>query len=78
MHDASNPHDREYAAAAAGLHEQTPSPRPCDLPAIGDRITWKVTNGYLSGRVIDYLRGKILVETDDDICEVDTGTVMPF
>lgn len=73
-----DPHKTLYRAAASALHEQTPSPRPCDLPSIGDGITFRVDGGYETGRVIDYLRGNILVETTDDIHEVHPEAVMPF
>jgi hypothetical protein len=72
----NDPHDREYAAAAAALSEHTIS--PCYLPAVGDRITFQVEGGWDSGRVVSHHRGMLLVETTGDIVEVAPGAVMPF
>ena len=86
-------HHNEYLAAIAGLSEQTPSPRAraaVNGHAIGDWISFRLRSwkghGFQSGRVADVneARGTLLVETDDDIVEVDArevgngGEVLPF
>ena len=82
--------DNEYLAAIGGLHEQTISPRTLDGHAIGDRISFRLKawngKGFASGRIADFheARGTLLVETEDDIVEVDArqiadgGEVLPF
>ena len=46
---ANDAHDREYAAAAANLHEQTPSP----TFAIGDYVSGRYADGkHWTGKVI--------------------------
>lgn len=83
-------HHNEYLAAIAGLHEQTISPRrELHGYAIGDSLTFRM-RGWSdtscdTGRVIDTneSRQTLLVETSDDIHEVDprpwpTGNVLPF
>lgn len=82
--------DNEYLAAIDGIHEQTPSPRSLNGYAIGDQISFRLKawkgNGFDSGRIADIneARGTLLVETADDIVEVDArevakgGEVLPF
>ena len=86
-----DPHHNEYLAAINGLPEQTISPRRelCGH-AIGDWISFRLRswngNGFQSGRVADVneSRGTLLIETTDDIVEVDArevgqgGEVLPF
>ena len=45
----SSPHENEFLAAIAGLHEQTPSPRP--EPAVGDFVSGTTAGKRWSGRV---------------------------
>ena len=86
-----DPHHNEYLAAFNALHEQTPSPKPrMQGHAIGDSISFRLRSwggtGWQSGRVADFneSRGTLLIETDDDIVEVDArevrdgGEVLPF
>ena len=87
-------HHAEYLAAAGSLHEQTVTPRAArdavNGHAIGDWISFRLRSwhghGFQSGRIADVNeeRGTLLVETDDDIVEVDAreigqgGEVLPF
>jgi hypothetical protein len=80
-------HHAEYIAAACGLHEQTPTRRALDCYAIGDHISFRLhgwsESSYDDGRVTDHHNGKLLIETADDIVEVDPhpwplGNVLPF
>lgn len=85
-----DPHENEYLAAVAALPDQTISPsRRIDGHAIGDQISFRLRSwgetGWQTGRIADFNehRGTILVETEDDIVEVDarewpTGEVLPF
>jgi hypothetical protein len=75
-------HSREYAAAAAGMQETYG-----DNFAKGDHVTFRLAkwgeSSFDSGRVIDHHNGKLLVETDTDIVEVDprpwpVGNLLPF
>ena len=64
-HDAS-PHENEYLAAVAGLHEQTLSPaQKTREPAVGDFVSGKTAGRYWSGRV-EWINtnGEICVNTD--------------
>jgi hypothetical protein len=80
-------HNAEYIAAACGLHEQTPSRRAIDCYAIGDYISFRLTgwsgSSYDDGRVTGHHNGLLLIETADDVVEVDPrpwpiGHVLPF
>lgn len=86
-------HHNEYLAAISGLPDQTISPqarREIDGHAIGDWVSFRLRSwnghGFQSGRVADVneRRGTLLVETEDDIVEVDArevgrgGEVLPF
>jgi len=85
-----DPHENEYLAAIAGLPQQTISPpRALDGHAIGDRIAFRLEGwgprSFDAGRVIDIKESlhRLLVETDEDIVEVDPrpwpeGHVLPF
>lgn len=86
----TDPHHNEYLAAVAGLHEQTVSPcRALDGHAIGDTVSFRLRswgqNGWQTGRIADVneSRNTLLVETAEDIVEVDvrqwpTGELLPF
>ena len=92
MNDACDPHHNEYLAAIDGIGDQTPRPRRTELNgyAIGDQISFRLRvwkgNVFQSGRIADVneTRGTLLVETSDDIVEVDAreirdgGEVLPF
>ena len=80
-------HHAEYAAAVAGIQETYGSPRHADAFAIGDHVSFRLhgwsDSSYDDGRVTDHHAGKLLVETVDDIVEVDPrpwpiGNVLPF
>lgn len=83
-------HDREYLAAISGMPEHTISPRrSLDGFAIGDSIAFRLTgwseSSCATGRICDVheRRNTLLVETDNDIVEVDprpwpVGNVLPF
>ena len=89
---STDAHHNEYLAAISGMSEHTISPRPSKLEghAIGDQISFRLRSwgdtGCMSGRVADFneSRGTLLVETEDDIIEVDArevgngGEVLPF
>jgi len=45
----SSPHENEYLAAVAGLHEQTSS--PVTEPAVGDFVSGRTAGKTWSGRV---------------------------
>lgn len=49
MH-TTDPHHAEYLAAAAALHEQTPSPIPHE-PAVGDFVSGETAGRRWQGRV---------------------------
>lgn len=58
----SSPHENEFLAAIAGLHEQTPSPRP--EPAVGDFVSGMTAGRRWQGRV-EWINGaEICVNTD--------------
>lgn len=94
MTNDTSPNENEYLAAIAGLPDQTPSPRrerrEIHGHAIGDWVSFRLRawsdQGFASGRVADVneSRGTLLVETADDIVEVDAretthgGEVLPF
>jgi hypothetical protein len=78
---------REYAGAVSGMQETYGSPRHADTYAIGDHISFRLNgwsdSSYDDGRVTDHHNGRLLVETADDIVEVDprpwpVGDVLPF
>jgi hypothetical protein len=80
-------HHAEYAAAVAGMQETYGSPRHADTFALGDHISFRLKgwsdSSYDDGRVTDHHHGMLLVETADDIVEVDPrpwpiGNVLPF
>ena len=67
-------HDREYAAAAAGMSEIYGTQEPCSLPSIGDRIAWRTKamsdRDCESGRVVLVVEGEgrrteIVVEAEN-------------
>jgi len=72
MHDA---HHAEYAAAAAALHEQTPSPIPHE-PAVGDFVSGisagKPWSGHVQWIADD---GRISIELDGGWLYVSTGDI---
>lgn len=81
-------HHAEYLAAVAGMREHTQSPaRIADTYAIGDHVSFRLANwsprSSDSGRVIDHHAGRLLVETADDVVELDPrqwpeGNLLPF
>jgi hypothetical protein len=80
-------HHAEYAAAVAGMQETYGSARHADTFAVGDHISFRLkgwsASSYDDGRVTDHHHGRLLVETADDIVEVDPrpwplGNVLPF
>ena len=82
-HDA---HHAEYAGAIAGMQE-TYGSRAADQFAIGDHVSFRLKgwpdSSYEGGRVTDHHNGKLLVETDNEIVEVDprpwpVGNLLPF
>lgn len=85
-----DPHLPEYLAAAGGLSDQTTSPaKSLDGFAIGDQIAFRLSGwsetSSATGRICDVheRRNTLLVETEDDIVEVDPrpwpkGHVLPF
>lgn len=75
-------HHNEYLAAATGMAETYGR-----AYAKGDRIAFRLTGwsdtSWDAGNVINTHNGKLLVETDTDIVEVDPrpwpeGNVLPF
>ena len=84
------PGDNEYLAAITGISDQTISPRSLNGYAIGDQISFRLNvwkgNAFDAGRIADIneARGTLLVETADDIVEIDArevgkgGEVLPF
>ena len=86
-------HDREYAAAAAAIGDQTPT--GCRLPSYGDRVTyrlkgWSDRSGE-SGRVIRHTCGtdgrpRLVVEVEGSPGQIrvidprpwPTGDKLPF
>lgn len=78
----NDPHEQEYLAAATGMAETYGR-----TYAKGDRIAFRLKSwgetSWDAGNVIDTHAGKLLVETDTDIVEVDPrpwpeGNVLPF
>jgi hypothetical protein len=59
---STDPHHAEYAAAAAGIHDQTP--RGCRLPAVGDWVSGCSGRKPWQGRVQQAEPGRIVVEID--------------
>lgn len=84
MH-ANDAHSREYAAAVAGMSETYGF--NADAFPIGSHVTFRL-NGWSpassdDGQIISHHNGKLLVETVEDIVEVDPrpwplGNVLPF
>ena len=71
MHDA---HHAEYAAAAAALHEQTPS--PIHEPAVGDFVSGTTAGKRWTGRVQWVADdGRISIELDGGWLYVSTGDI---
>jgi len=68
-----HPGDAEYLAAAAALHEQTPS--PCHLPAIGDFISGFSAGRHWSGYVQQIQPGRVVVEAGGCLLSVDTKDI---
>ena len=75
-------HENEYAAAVAGMQETYGS-----AYAVGDHVSFRLTgwpeSSYDDGRICSHHNGLLLVETADDIVEVDPrpwpiGNVLPF
>jgi hypothetical protein len=71
-------HYAEYLAAVAAMPEHTISPRRClDGHGIGDHITFRLADWgprtFDDGRIVDINedRNRLLVETADDVFEVD-------
>ena len=87
-------HDREYAAAAAGMAEHYGADEPCLLPSIGDRVAWRTKamteRDCESGRVVLIVEGEgrkteIVVEAENgqSLRVIDprpwpTGNLLPF
>lgn len=53
-------HEREYAAAAAGMADQTPS--PSSLPAVGDFVSGVSGGKHWSGYVLEVDERRLAVE----------------
>ena len=72
MHDA---HHAEYAAAAAALHEQTPSPISHE-PAVGDFVSGITAGKRWTGRV-QWIAddGRISIELDGGWLYVSSGDI---
>jgi hypothetical protein len=66
-----SPHEQEYLAAAAALHEQTISPAACHLPAIGDFISGCSAGRTWSGYVQQIQPGLVVVEAGGCLLSVD-------
>jgi hypothetical protein len=82
-----DPHENEYAAAVAAMPEHTISPSLADRFPIGSGVTYRLygwsQSSYDDGQVIGHHDGKVLLETVDDVVEVDPrpwplGNVLPF
>lgn len=56
------PHDNEYLAAVAHIHDQTP--RPCTLPAVGDFISGCTAGKRWSGYVMSAEPNRLAVDCD--------------
>ena len=78
-------HDREYTGAVAGMSETYGS--DLNAFAIGTGVTFRLAgwpqSSFDDGDVIGHHNGKLLVETADDIVEVDPrawpeGNVLPW
>lgn len=67
-------HAPEYAAAAAALHEQTPS--PIHEPAVGDFVSGTTAGKHWSGRV-QWIAddGRISIELDGGWLYVSSGDI---
>lgn len=79
-------HHSEYLGAVAAMQE-TYGTNTQDTFAIGDHVSFRLhgwsDSSYDDGRVTDHHNGLLLVETADDIVEVDprpwpVGNVLPF
>jgi hypothetical protein len=67
-------HFPEYAAAAAALHEQTPS--PIHEPAVGDYVSGTTAGKRWTGRVQWVADdGRISIELDGGWLYVSTGDI---
>ena len=61
-HDS--PHENEYLAAIAGLHEQTPSPAPQRTFAIGDFVSGTSGGKRWQGRIWNVEGDRLSIEID--------------
>ena len=61
-HDS--PHENEYLAAIAGLHEQTVSPAPQRTYAIGDFVSGVSAGKRWSGRIWNVEGDRLSIEID--------------
>lgn len=66
-----SPHENEYIAAASSLHEQTISPRPQSLPAVGDFVSGCSAGRNWSGYVQRIESGHMVVEAGGCWLSVD-------
>jgi hypothetical protein len=69
MSTMNHPHDNEYLAAIAGLHEQTISPRA--LPAVGDFVSGVSGGRHWSGYVQQIEPRRMVVEVSGAWLVVD-------
>jgi dGTP triphosphohydrolase len=70
MQDA---HENEYLAAAAAIHEQTP--RPCQLPAVGDFVSGMTDGKRWSCYVQSIEPRRLVVEADGAWLAVDPSDI---
>jgi hypothetical protein len=70
----ADPHDREYAAAAAAIHDQTPPPgRP--VFAVGDFVSGRSAGRHWSGRILIVDGDRLTIELDGGWLAVPAGDV---
>jgi len=69
----ADPHNAEYAAAAAAIHDQTP--RGCRLPAVGDYVHGCSAGRRWCGYVQQIEPGRAVIEVDGAWIAVDTRDI---
>ena len=75
MTNSTSPHENEYLAAVAGLGEQTPSPAPKRVYAIGDFVSGISGGKRWSGRIWKVEGDRLSIEIDGGWLAVSANDV---
>ena len=75
MTNATSPHENEYLAAIAGIHDQTPGVAVRNEPAVGDFVSGMTAGKRWSGQVEWVIDGRMCVNPGGAWLYVPVGDI---